>query len=160
MKQKNKISLLIMLLAAASLLVQSCGKDNLSYPTSTLSGHFTYNGQQVGMLYANPDFLFGAGTGHNLAFQQVTGTQAVYGSGEITVYAQHDGSFTSKFFDGTYNYRTLSSKNPFEDIPETTTPITVKGDTKLEISVVPYWWMSGLTTTFTGATGGFTGVFT
>jgi uncharacterized protein DUF3823 len=160
MKQKYKISTIIMLLAAASLLVQSCGKDNVKYPTSTLSGHFTYNGQKVGMLFANPDLYFGAGTGHNLAFQQVSGKQNVYGSGEINVYAQHDGSFTSKFFDGDYVYRTLGTKNPFEDIPVTTTPITIKGDTQLEIPVVPYWWMTGLATTFTGGTGGATGVFT
>jgi hypothetical protein len=137
-----------MLLAAASVLVQSCGKDNLKYPTSTLSGHFTYNGQPVGMLYSNPDFYFGAGTGHNLAFQQTKGAQNVYGVGDVTVYSQHDGSFTAKMFDGDYTYRTLLLKNPFEDIPAT--PITIKGDTKLEIPVVPYWWMTNLTTTFVG----------
>jgi hypothetical protein len=149
MKQKKKISLFIMLLAAASLIVQSCGKDNLKYPSSTLSGHFTYNGQPFNrLIYSNPDFYFGAGTGHNLAFRQVAGAQERYGvSSEVNVYALHDGSFTSKFFDGDYVYRTLSLKNPFEDF--TNLPITIKGDTKLDIEVVPYWWMTNLTTTFT-----------
>src|SRR4051812_7769833 len=100
MKQRNKITLIIMLLVAASVLVQSCGKDNLKYPASTLSGHFTYNGQPVGLLFTNPD-LFGAnGTGHHLAFQQVKGAQNVYGVGEVQVYAKHDGSFTAKMYDG------------------------------------------------------------
>lgn len=137
-----------MLLAAASVLVQSCGKDNLSYPTSTLTGHFLYNGQPVGLLQTSPDINSANGTGHALALTQITGAQQRYSVGEIQVYAKHDGSFTGKMFDGTYTVRTLTSKMPFEDF--TGMPLTIKGDTQFDIQVVPYWWMTNLTTTFVG----------
>ncbi|MBO9682051.1 MAG: DUF3823 domain-containing protein [Flavisolibacter sp.] len=153
MKQKNKITVLIMLLAAASVLVQSCGKDNMKYPSSTLSGRFTYQGQPVGLIHTNPDVIGSANTA-TLLLQQVKGDQPVYGAGEVRVYAKHDGSFTAKFFDGEYNMRTQTNRNPFEDF---TTPkaITVNGNTDLgNIEVVPYWWMSNFQTTYTG------GVFT
>jgi len=85
MKRKNKITVLIMLLVAASMLVQSCGKDNLDYPSSTLSGRLTYQGQPVKLLHTSPD-LFG-GTTAQLRLQQVKGDQPVYGVGPIDVYA-------------------------------------------------------------------------
>jgi len=157
MKRKNKITVLIMLLAAASMLVQSCGKDNLEYPSSTLSGRFTYQGQPVKLLHTSPDLFATNALGH-LRFQQVKGDQPIYGVGPIDVYARHDGSFSTKFFDGDYTMTTGGTlKNPFEDF---TTPklITVKGNTDLgNIEVIPYWWMSNLQTTYTG--GVFTATF-
>ena len=155
MKQKNKITLLIMLLAAASVLMQSCGKDNLKYPSSTLSGRFTYQGQPLGLIYTNPDIIGSANTAH-LLLQQVTGAQERYGAGEVRIYAKHDGSFTGKFFNGDYLARTQTLKMPFQDF--TAKPITVNGDTNLgDIEVVPYLWMSNLATTYTG--GVFTATF-
>ena len=146
MNKKNKITLLLMLLA--SVLVQSCGKDNVEPPSSTLSGRFTYQGQQVGLLFSNPDIIGANNTGHHLALQQVAGAQTKYSVGEIQLYARHDGSFTGKFYDGDYLARTLSLKNPFEDIT-TPKPITVNGETNLgNFEVVPYWWMSNFQTTF------------
>jgi hypothetical protein len=157
MKRKNKITVLIMLLAAASMLVQSCGKDNMDYPSSTLSGRFTYQGQPVKLLFTSPD-LFATNPVGALRFQQVTGDQPAYGVGLIDVYAKHDGSFSTKFFDGEYNMSTGGNlKNPFEDFT-TPKPITVNGNTDLgNIEVVPYWWMSNLQTTYTG--GVFTATF-
>jgi hypothetical protein len=159
MKQKNKITVLIMLLVAASMLVQSCGKDNLEYPSSTLSGRFTYQGQPVKLLHTNPDlFVANNNTVGHLRLQQVKGEQTVYGVGPIDVYARHDGSFTAKFYDGDYNMTTGGNlKNPFEDFT-TPKPVTIKGNTDLgNIEVVPYWWMSNLQTTNTG--GVFTATF-
>ena len=159
MKQKNKITVLIMLLVAASTLVQSCGKDNLEYPLSTLSGRFTYQGQPIKLLHTNPDlFVANNNTVGHLRLQQVKGDQPVYGVGPIDIYARHDGSFTSKFYDGDYNMTTGGNlKNPFEDFTAPK-PITVKGNTDLgNIEVVPYWWMSNLQTTYTG--GVFTATF-
>ena len=148
-----------MLLAAASVLVQSCGKDNMEYPSSTLSGRFTYQGQPVKLLHTSPDlFVANNNTVGHLRLQQVKGDQPVYGVGPVDVYARHDGSFSAKFFDGDYNMSTGgTNKNPFEDF---TTPkfITVNGNTDLgNIEVVPYWWMSNLQTTYTG--GVFTATF-
>jgi hypothetical protein len=155
MKQKNKITLLIMLLAAASVLMQSCGKDNLKYPSSTLSGRFTYQGQPLGLIYTNPDIIGSANTAH-LLLQQVSGAQERYGAGEVRIYASHNGSFSGKFFNGDYLARTQPLKMPFEDF--TNKPVTVNGETNLgNIEVVPYLWMSNLVTTHTG--GVFTATF-
>lgn len=157
MKRKNKISVLIMLLAVASILVQSCRKDNMKYPSSTLSGRFTYQGQPIKLLHTSPDLFATNPVGH-LRLQQIAGAQQTYGVGLIDVYAKHDGSFTAELFNGEYTASTGgNNKNPFEDF---TTPklITVNGDTNLgDIEVVPYWWMSNLQTTNTG--GVFTATF-
>ena len=101
MKQKNKTTVFLMLLVAGSMLVQSCGKDNLEYPSSTLSGRLTYQGQPVRLVHTNGD-LFAEGATSHLRLQQVKGDQPVYGVGLIHVYARHDGSFSAKFFDGDY----------------------------------------------------------
>lgn len=155
MKQKNKITLLIMLLAAASVLVQSCGKDNMKYPSSTLSGRFTYQGKPVGLIPSNPDIIGSANTA-TLLLQQTSGDQNRYGAGEVRIYAKQDGSFSAKFFDGEYSARTQTAKTPFEDF--SARPVKVSGDTNLgDIEVVPYWWMDNLATTTTG--GVFTATF-
>ncbi|PJJ79763.1 uncharacterized protein DUF3823 [Mucilaginibacter auburnensis] len=141
-----------MLVIAASVLMQSCGKDNLKYPSSTLSGRLTYQGQPVGLIPSNPDIIGSANTA-TLLLQQTSGAQEVYGAGEVRIYAKNDGSFTSKFFDGKYLMRTQTSRSPFEDF--TNRAVTVSGDTDLgNIEVVPYWWMNGLQTDYTA------GVFT
>jgi len=147
-----------MLMAVASVLVQSCGKDNLSYPSSTLSGRLLYNGQPVGLLQTSPDINSINNTGNALTVTQVTGAQPSYSVGSMQLYARHDGSFTGKMYDGTYTVSTLTSKNPFEDFSGM--PLTINGDTQFDINVVPYWWMTNLQTSFTGGTGGATGVFT
>nr|WP_294795351.1 DUF3823 domain-containing protein [uncultured Mucilaginibacter sp.] len=157
MKQKNKIALFIMVLAAASMLVQSCGKDNMKYPSSTISGRFTYQNQPVGLIFSNPDIIATAGsTTAAMLLQQKTGAQPAYGVGEVSVYTRHDGSFTGKFFDGDYLARTQGGKVPFEDF--TNKPFSVKGDTNFgNVEVVPYWWMNNLATTYAG--GVFTATF-
>ncbi len=155
MKTKNKITFLIMLMASASLFVQSCGKDNAKYPTSTIKGRITYQGQPVKLVYNNGDILTGGNTAQ-LLFQQVSGAQPTYAVSEVGVYPKHDGTFTGKFYDGDYLLRNKPGSNPFEDF--TNKPFTVKGDTNLgDIEVVPFWWMSGLATTYTG--GVFTATF-
>lgn len=154
MKQINKITLLVMLLAAVSVLIQSCGKDNLKYPSSTLKGRLTYQGQPIGLLPSNPDIIGSANTAA-LLLQQVSGSQEVYGAGEVSLYVKNDGSFNSKFFNGSYLMRSAPN-DPFETF--TNKSVTVSGDTDLgNIEVVPYWWMNNFATTYTG--GVFTATF-
>jgi len=157
MKQKNKVALLVMLLAVASMLVQSCGKDNLKYPSSKITGRFTYQGKPLGLQFSNPDIIATAGsTTAAMLWQQKTGSQERYAVGEVSVYAKHDGSFAGEFFDGDYAARTQGGKVPFEDF--TNKAFTVKGDTDFgNVEVVPYWWINNLTTTYTG--GVFTATF-
>lgn len=143
-----------MLLAAASVLLQSCGKDNMKYPSSTLKGRLTYQGQPVGLIPSNPDIIGSANTAA-LLLQQVSGAQERYGAGEVSLYVKNDGSFTSKFFDGSYLMRSAPN-DPFTSF--TNRSVTVSGDTDLgNIEVVPYWWMNNLATTYTG--GVFTATF-
>ncbi len=146
-----------MLLVAASMLVQSCGKDNLEYPSSTLSGRFTYKGEPVKLLHTSPDLFATNAVGH-LRLQQVKGDRPKYGVGLIDVYAKHDGSFSAEFFNGDYTASTGGTlKNPFEDFA-TSMFVQVNGETNIgDIEVVPYWWMSNLQTTYTA--GVFTATF-
>jgi hypothetical protein len=156
MKQKNKITVLIILLTAASVLMQSCGKDNMEYPSSTVSGRFTYQGQQVGLIWTDLG-IEAANITPSLFLQQVKGDQPVYGVGDVRIYARHDGSFANEFFDGEYVARTSTNRMPFENFTMTKS-IVINGDTELgNIEVVPYWWMKDLATTYNG--GVFTATF-
>ena len=137
-----------MLLAAASALMQSCGKDNAKYPSSTLKGRFTYQGQPVGLIPSNPDII-GSGNSATMLLQQTSGGEVRYGAGEVRIYAKTDGSFSTKFFDGDYLARMQGGKSPFEEF--TNKPIKVSGDTDLgNIEVVPFWWPTNVATTYTG----------
>ena len=147
-----------MLLIAVSVLVQSCGKDNLSYPSSTVKGQFTYQGQPVGLVYSNPDIIGTAGVfTSQLLFQQVKGAQEKYSVGDEALYAKHDGTFTGKFFNGEYLARTSSGRNPFEDFSNKT--VVINGDTDLgNMEVLPNWWLTGLAHSYNA--GVFTANFT
>ncbi len=137
-----------MLLVAASVLIQSCGKDNREYPSSTIKGRFTYQGKQVGMIWTDLG-IEAANITPSMFLQQTKGPQNVYGVGDVRIYARHNGTFTNEFFDGEYVARTSANRNPFVDFNSKV--ITVNGDTDLgDIEVVPYWWMDNLATTYTG----------
>lgn len=133
-----------MLLAVASVLVQSCGKDNqVAYPESTISGRIVYQGQPVGLLHTSPDINSTNNQNNTLLLKQ-TGP-GTYSGGDIKLYAKHDGSFTIKTFDGDYEMRSPAGRNPFQDF----TPINfaLKGDHKVDVEVTPYFWISNLQTT-------------
>src|SRR5215217_7454253 len=101
MMKKNNANLLIILLAAAGCLVQSCRKDSeVAYPTSKIYGAFTYNGQPVGLLTTSNDLNSTNNTQNPLLLTQ-TGP-GTFNGGNIKVFAKNDGTYTINTFDGDY----------------------------------------------------------
>ena len=151
MKKTNKITIAVMLLAAIGFLLQSCGKDNkVPYPTSTISGAITYNGQPVGLQSTNNQLNSGVATNVlNTMFLRQTGPQPLSG-GDLRMVAASDGTFTYKTFDGDYTILPVPFKSPFKDFD----PInfTLKGSQTVNIPVQPYFWLSNLQSTFVDST--------
>ncbi|TDH28706.1 DUF3823 domain-containing protein [Segetibacter sp. 3557_3] len=146
MKTKNRISLLIMLLAAAGFLVQSCKKDNKeAYPPSVVSGAITYNGQPVYMIPTSNDLNSTNNTQH--IFQLVQTAPQPLSGGFIKVFAKNDGTYSINTFDGDYIISTgVAKKNPFLDV--TPVQFTLKGNIKIDFAVTPYFWVSNYQTTY------------
>lgn len=145
MKKNNKITLLVMLMAAAGFLLQSCGKDNkVAYPTSVVLGSITYQGQPVGLLSTSNDFISTNNTQNTIIMNQ---QGANYNGGNIKVFAKNDGTFTINTFDGDYMIRTApGTKNPWPDPPAQY--FTLKGSQTVNFEVVPYYWVSNYQTSF------------
>lgn len=147
MKKTNKISIVVVLLAAAGFLLQSCGKDNkVTYPQSTISGALTYNGQPIGLQSTNNQLNSGVATNVlNTMYLRQTGPQPLSG-GDMRMVAKSDGTFTYKTFDGDYMILPVAYKSPFKDF--TPVSFTLKGDQTVNIPVQPYFWVSNMQSTF------------
>lgn len=145
MKKNNKITLLIMLMAAAGSLLQSCGKDNkVAYPESVISGSITYQGQPVGLMTTSADNISTANTFNTIIINQ---QGADYNGNNIKVFGKNDGTFTINTFDGDYMIRTApGTKNPWPDPPAQY--FTLKGSQNINFAVTPYYWVSDYKTTF------------
>jgi hypothetical protein len=145
MKKNNKITGLIILVAAVGLLVQSCKKDNKeSYPPSIISGAITYNGQPVGMQPTSNDLNSTNNTQHPLQLTQ-TGPQPLSG-GYIKVFARNNGTFTVNTFDGDYILQSVTGKNPFADPAPVS--FTLNREATVNFAVTPYFWVSNYQTSF------------
>lgn len=147
MKKFNKITIGIMLLAAAGFLLQSCGKDNqVAYPTSTISGAITYNGQPVGLMSTNNQLNSGVASNVlNTMWLRQTGPQPLIG-GDLRMVAKSDGTFTMNTFDGDYTILPVPYKSPFKNFDPIS--FTLKGSQTINIAVEPYFWVSNYQTTF------------
>ncbi len=151
MKKNNKITLGVMLLAAAGFLLQSCGKDSkVAYPTSTISGAITYNGEPVGLSSTNNALNSGVASQNlNTMFLRQTGP-GTFSGGDIKMIAKSDGTFTFNTFDGEYSILPVPFKAPYQNFA----PInfTLKGSQTVNIPVTPYFWISNVTSTFVDST--------
>jgi hypothetical protein len=148
MKKNNKITLVVMLLAAAGFLMQSCGKDSkVAYPPSKITGAITYNGQPVRLMSTNSQLNSGATNGNNLNTLYLTqvGPQPLSG-GDLRIVASNEGTFTFNTFDGDYKIAPVLFKSPYKNFD----PIffTLNGDQTVNIPVTPYFWVSNYQTTF------------
>jgi len=118
------------LFGACLLLAASCKKDNFKAPSSSLSGNLVYNGNPIGLEYNQVSF--------QLYQPSYSSTGAIPGT-----FAQ-DGSYSLLLFDGSYKFTITAGRGPFQwkelaGGSRDTLAITVKGNQKLDIPVVPYW---------------------
>lgn len=122
MKKIKQYVLLVSLLLMAS----SCAYDNYDKPKSMLSGKIVYKGEPV-----------------HVASQQVTFRLFQKGFERripITVQVAPDGSYHALLFDGNYQVIFSSGQGPFIQNTKTDTlNVKVRGDTKQNIKVLPYY---------------------
>ena len=126
---KPYTSVLASLAVAGSLV--GCGDitalDNYDAPSSTLSGHVVYQGDPVGV--------------RNGAAQLQLWQPEYELNTSIPVYIAQDGSFSAELFDGSYEVNLLDG-GPWVD-NSTRMQLEVRGDTNLELPVVPYYTVEG-----------------
>lgn len=135
---RNKINIL---LAGLLLIftVSSCGKDNFDEPNATLTGKVTYNGETLRL----------RGTGEAVQLQLYQDGYAKYDP--IAVYVGQDGTFSAKLFNGEYKLVTRDNNGPWVNSRDTSF-ISVKGHTTFDLSVTPYFMISGTNLSLSGNT--------
>jgi len=122
-----KMKLLSSLLACISLLFVGCEYDNYEAPKSTLSGRIVYEGAPVGVRNNGPQ----------LELWQDGFPLRSY----IPVFLNQDGSFAASLFDGTYKL-VRKGDSPWLQQAADTILVQVKGNTHLDVPVMPYFTIS------------------
>ena len=123
MKSKKSFALIL------CIVVAGCAYDNYDQPGSLLSGKVVYQNEPVGV----------RSNGTQLELWQ-------YGyalRAKIDVYISQDGSYSAKLFDGDYKLVRLSGA-PWENQRDTIS-VTVKGNTVVDVPVVPYFVIKNAT---------------
>lgn len=126
-----------------ALTAFACKKDNYDPPSSTLSGHITYQGVPINVSSKDVTFeLWEPGWGK---------------SGAITVNVKEDGSYSALLFDGNYKLVIPSSQGPFRSITNAETKtdtmlLTVSGSRDMNIEVMPYYMVRDAKLTLSGTT--------
>lgn len=123
-----KSSIALNALAALILLLAACAKDNYKMPNAVLTGRVVYQGQPVGV----------RSNGVQLELWQ-HGYQVF---SKIPVYVAQDGTFSASLFDGNYKLVQLKGNGPWVDKADSV-DITVKGSTRVDMPVTPYFTISG-----------------
>lgn len=134
---KNNILSTIILLAFISVLA-GCAKDNYDPPTSILSGRIVYQDQAIGVRtptinlnYNNP--------GSTTNGIQVEVWQFGYQlRTKISQFVSYDGSFSAALYDGDYKITLVKGNGPWADKTDTIN-VSVRGNTKLDIPVDPFF---------------------
>lgn len=121
------------------LVVVSCGKDNYDEPTATLTGRVLYNGTPVQV----------RGTGE--AVQLFLFQDGWPLRKEIPVYVGQDGTFSAKLFNGEYKMVTRDNNGPWVNSRDTLT-FTLEGRASVDLTVTPYFTLSGENISLSGTT--------
>jgi len=119
-----KMKFFLTQIAVASLFFLGCKHDNYEAPGSILSGRVIYNGQPVAVRTNGP---------------QLELWQDGFGSlTPIPVYINQDGTFSASLFDGTYKL-VRKGNSPWLQQSTDTIVVQVKGQTKVDVPVTPYF---------------------
>lgn len=104
------------------------GTDNYDPPSSTLTGRIVHQGEPVGVASNTVELEL---------------WQPEFDLDEkIEVSIDQDGSFSAVLFDGSYEINLLPGSGPWVDNPGRI-PLQLRGETDLEIPVVPYYTVEG-----------------
>jgi len=135
---KNKVISLVTILVV--IILAGCEYDNYEPPKSFLTGTVTYNGSPVGVRSG----------GTQLELWQ-------YGYAlktKIPVYIAQDGTFSARLFDGDYKLVRLKGA-PWKDQTDSIS-VTVKGNTTIEVPVIPYFTITNPSFDYNSSTGEIT----
>lgn len=108
----------------------ACKKDNYDEPGTTFQGNITYQGEAINVASLAVTFeLWEPGWGK---------------SGAIGVNVKEDGSFSTLLFNGNYKLIIPAGQGPFKTIINNATNtdtilLQLKGSTKMDIEVMPYY---------------------
>jgi hypothetical protein len=126
----------ITLLAGLGLLAASCQKDNIAPPESQLTGRVTFQNEAVGVR--------GQG-GVQLELWQ----RGEFFRNKIPVYVAQDGTYSATLFDGEYKLTRLRDNGPWVNNTDSIT-VQVRGNTVIDVPVLPYFVVRNATITKTG----------
>jgi hypothetical protein len=113
------------ILAGLGLLAASCEKDNITPPTSQLTGRVTYQNQALNVR---------GGSNVQLELWQ----RGEFFRNKIPVYVAQDGSFSATLFDGEYKLTRLRDNGPWVNNTDSIT-VQVQGNTIVDVPVQPYF---------------------
>ena len=126
---------------ALCTVILSCKKDNYDEPAATLNGRIVYNGEPLNFEYDKVSYeLYQPGFGKTGAIRSVF---------------TPEGLFSHLLFDGNYKLVVPAGQGPFvwkqtaAGKPDTIA-ITLKGTTKMDIEVMPYFMIRTPQLTFAG----------
>ncbi len=118
------------LIAVISGFLASCEYDNYDEPKSLLQGSIVYNGEPINVAYNAVGFQLYE-PGWELSYP-------------IDVAVNQDGSYSALLFNGTYKLIIDPNQGPFRNITNSETQsdtinVQVKGNTQLDVEVMPYY---------------------
>lgn len=136
-----KIRFYYMLFFALSTVVLSCKKDNYEEPAATLTGRIVYKGEPLNFEFNRVSYeLYQPGFGK---------------TGPIGSVFTPEGGFSHVLFDGNYKLVVPAGQGPFvwkqtaAGKPDSIA-ITLKGNTNLDIEVMPYFMIRTPQLSFAG----------
>lgn len=115
----------------------ACKKDNYDPPKSRLFGRVVYQNQAIGV----------RSNGVQLELWQRG--YALFT--KIPIYIAQDGSYSALLFDGDYKLVRLKGNGPWVDNTDSIN-VSVRGETQIDVPVIPYFTVSNVSYQKTGST--------
>jgi hypothetical protein len=111
------------------IIFVGCEFDNYNPPTSFLSGNVVYNGIPVGVRSGGTELEL---------WEYNWKSSGIISPAKIRVQISQNGSYSARLFDGDYKLVRVAGA-PWINNNTDTISVTVKGNTKLDVPVVPYF---------------------
>lgn len=146
-------AILVAALASVTLLT-GCDiftLDTYDPPGAILSGQLTYQGEPVGV----------RSNGVQLELWEPNPTDFESTNTKIPVYVDQEGHYSAAVFNGNYEINLLAGNGPWVT-NRTRIPVTVSGDTELDIPVTPFYTIENESFTYlpsAGTTGAIQATF-